>query len=171
AWAPLKLGGIVDLQHQELKYAIPLPGGLSILAFNNPNAVVKGLDTVPQSDWPAIGLVHYAFDIMIGAGVVMLLIAAAYWWLRRKRGEAGVLSTGLLKWLVVGTPLGLIALECGWIVTEVGRQPWIIWHVMRTTEAVTTAPGLPLSVSGFVLLYAILTVALLWLLKRLKAVR
>lgn len=139
--APLRLGGLPDPEAQTVRYAIEVPGMLSWLAFGDTSAEVPGLDRVPRDQWPNVPVTHIAFQIMVIAGILMVLVVAWYWsasWRRRGR----VLYDRRLLWgLVAAGPLGFIALEAGWVVTEVGRQPWIIRGVMRTSEAVTPAPG------------------------------
>lgn len=168
--APLRIGGIPDVEGRRVPFALEIPGGLSWLAFGDLNAEVVGLDRIPQADWPNVPVVHIAFQVMVAAGGAMLLVAAMYWWLRiRRRGTPGATERPwLLRILVMAAPLGFIALEAGWIVSEVGRQPWIILGVMRTTDAVTPAAGLHVALTGFVILYALLGTVLVWLLTRLR---
>lgn len=168
--APLRVGGLPDVAGQRVPFALSIPGGLSWLAYGDPNAEVAGLDRVPRADWPNIPVVHIAFQVMVAAGGAMVLVAAMFWWLRGRRGRApgATERPWILRILVAAAPLGFIALEAGWIVSEVGRQPWIILGVMRTTEAVTPAAGLPVALSGFVVLYALLGTVLVWLLTRLR---
>ncbi|MDX1546776.1 MAG: cytochrome ubiquinol oxidase subunit I, partial [Rhodothermales bacterium] len=139
ARAPLVLGGIPDDEAMETRYAIEIPGALSLLAHGDVDAEVTGLEAIPRDEWPNVRIVHWAFDLMIVCGMVMLAVAlwAAVLWIRRRRLPDG---TALLRALVVCGPLGFIAIEAGWFVTEVGRQPWIIYGVMRTEEAVTPMP-------------------------------
>ena len=163
--APLTIGGIPDDEAMETKYAIKIPYGLSFLAHGDPNAEVTGLEDIPRDEWPNTKVVHWAFDIMVGAGFLMLFIAlwAAWRWWRLKRLPD---DKGLLRALVFAGPLGFIAIEAGWFVTEVGRQPWIIYQVMRTEDAVTPMPGLVVPFTTFTLLYLGLSVILVFLLKR-----
>lgn len=161
---PLHLGGIaVD---GELRYALEIPYGLSLLAQWDPNGLVRGLNEVPPGDRPPVNVVHWAFQVMVGAGFALLALAAwlaVSWWRRREPPGS--------RWFLRGTALSgvaaVVALEAGWIVTEVGRQPWIVFGVMRTADAVNPAPGL---VYGFVLVsavYVVLTVATVYVLRRL----
>lgn len=166
--APLRIGGIPNMETGEVSYAIEIPYALSILAFNDPHAEVAGLDQFPADEWPNVPLVHYAFQVMVGAGMAAIGVGAWYWW-RRRKGEDGVLKDRWLQWaLVIGSPLGYIALEAGWMVTEIGRQPWIIYGVMRTSEAASTNDGMMNVLFGFMALYAFLAVVLVFLLRRLK---
>lgn len=166
--APLLIGGLPDPETGEVRYKIELPGLLSFLSYGDLNAPVMGLDQVPRAEWPNLPLVHTAFQIMVGAGMAMLVAGLAFAWVAWRRPDRLSRNRRLLWSLVLASPLGYIALQAGWIVSEVGRQPWIIWKVMRTTEAVTPAPGLFSSVVGFTLLYTALAVVLLFLLNRLK---
>jgi cytochrome d ubiquinol oxidase subunit I len=164
AGAPLRIGGIPDLSSETVPFAIEIPYGLSFLATHDINATIQGLDTVPRDDWPAVPVVHIAFQLMVGSGLSILFFALVYWYLRWRKREPGRWS---LRALVLSGVLGVVALEAGWIVTEVGRQPWIIYNVMRTAQAVTPAPGIWLTFSAFVALYVVLAVTLVWLLLRL----
>lgn len=166
--APLLIGGVPDSEAQAVRFGIEIPGGLSFLAFNDFGAQVTGLDQFNRDLWPNVPLVHYAFQVMVAAGMAMLAVAALYWFLVYRRGKAHAGSRLLLWLLVLAGPLGMIALEAGWIVTEVGRQPWIIYGVMRTVDAVTPAQGLVTTLSWFVMLYAMLAAVLIWMLNRLK---
>jgi cytochrome d ubiquinol oxidase subunit I len=165
AGAPLTIGGIPDEERGETRYAIEIPYGLSLLAFHDPGAVVKGLDAIPRDQWPNIVIVHTAFQVMVGMGVLMMGIAvwgAVSWWRRRALPD----GHWFLRAVAAATPAGMIAIEAGWVVTEVGRQPWIIHGVMRTAEAVTPMPGLIVPFILFTLLYFFLAAVVVWLLLR-----
>lgn len=151
AYAPLRIGGIPDVEARVTRYAIEIPGGLSFLAFNDPSAVVSGLEEFPRADWPH-SIVHYSFQVMVGAGVVLALFAvwAAVHWIRRRTFPE---SRRFLRATVFAGPLGFLAVETGWIVTEVGRQPWIVYGVLRTSETVTPMPGLVVPFVMFTLVY------------------
>jgi cytochrome bd ubiquinol oxidase subunit I len=168
AGAPLLLGGIPNVEAGEVAYKIELPRLLSFMAFNDFNAEVKGLMEWERDLWPNVPLVHYSFQIMVAAGGAMMAAVALYWWAVARRRERHADSRLLMWVLVLAAPLGFVALEAGWIVSEVGRQPWIIYGVMRTTEAVSQDPGLVRVFYGFVGLYAALGVVVVWLLNRLK---
>jgi cytochrome d ubiquinol oxidase subunit I len=165
AAAPLIIGGIPDDRAMTTRYAIRIPGGLSLLAWGDVHAPVRGLDGIPRDEWPNVRIVHWAFDVMVGSGMAMLAVAAwAGWvWARRRRVPDG---PWLLRAVLVAGPLGFVAIEAGWIVTEVGRQPWIIYKVMRTSEAVTPMPGLVVPFVTFTLVYVFLSVVLVYLLRR-----
>ncbi len=167
--APLRIGGIPDESARVTHYAIEIPRALSILAYNDPNAVVKGLNEFPADQWPPVAIVHIAFQIMVACGVAMMAVALwAGWryWRGRRRKQMWLDSKWFLRTLVVAAPLGFIAIETGWVVTEVGRQPWIIYGVMRTSEAVTPMPGLVVPFITFTVLYIFLAVVTVWLLLR-----
>lgn len=165
AGAPLQIGGIPDLDARENKYAISIPYLLSILAFSDPNAVVKGLNDYPRDLWPNVYIIRNAFQIMLGCGMVMMLVSLwalfVYW---RKRVLPD--SPAFLKAMVLSAPLGFLAVECGWLVTEVGRQPWVIQGVLKTADVVTPMPGLFMPFAFFSLLYVFLFVIVVWLIRR-----
>jgi len=161
--APLRIGGIPNEATRETRYALEIPKALSVLAFNDPNAEVKGLDAFPEEDWPPVAITHYAFQVMVGLGMLMLLACLwVIWHWIRKRDVAQ--NRALLTFLAVLTPAGFIAVEAGWIVTEVGRQPWIVYGYMRTADAVTPMPGLIVPLIGISVLYLFLGVVVAYLL-------
>ena len=147
---------------------IEIPYLLSILAYGDPNAVVKGLNDFPATDRPPVAIVHIAFQIMVGCGVAMMLVAlwAAWRYLRGRRNQKWLESKWFLRLLIIAAPLGFIAIETGWVVTEVGRQPWIINGVMRTSEAVTPMPALIVPFLTFTALYIFLAAITVFLLLR-----
>jgi len=168
--APLRIGGIPDEGSGLTRYAIQIPYGLSILAYSDPNAIVKGLNDFPATERPPVAIVHLSFQIMVACGLAMMGIAVwaawQYWRARQKKSNAWFASRWFLRALVLGAPLGFIAIETGWVVTEVGRQPWIIYGVMRTAEAVTPVPRLVVPFITFTLLYIFLAAITVWLLLR-----
>ncbi len=166
--APLRIGGIPDETKGVTRYAIELPYALSILAYGDPHATVKGLNDFPTDARPPVAIVHISFQIMVACGVAMMLVAlwAAWLYLRGRRNKSWLDSKWFLRLLVVAAPLGFIAIETGWTVTEVGRQPWIIYGVMRTREAVTPMPGLVVPFITFTVLYIFLAAITVWLLLR-----
>lgn len=166
--AAFRIGAIPDEAAGVTHYSIEIPYLLSILAYGDPNAVVKGLNEYPAADRPPVVIVHIAFQIMVGCGVAMMLVAlwAAWRYLRGRRNQKWLESKWFLRLLIVAAPLGFIAIETGWVVTEVGRQPWIIHGVMRTSEAVTPMPGLIVPFLTFTVLYIFLAVITVWLLLR-----
>jgi cytochrome d ubiquinol oxidase subunit I len=161
--APLRIGGIPDSETGTTRFAIEIPYGLSLLAFNDPQAVVKGLDAFPRDEWPPVTIVHIAFQIMVAAGLAMIAVVIWRVYLAWRRAE---LSDWFLRAVAAASPLGFIAIEAGWVVTEVGRQPWIIAGVMRTAAAVTPMPGLVIPFITFTILYIFLAVIVVWLMWR-----
>jgi cytochrome d ubiquinol oxidase subunit I len=163
--APLVIAGFPDDDKQEARYALEIPGGLSLLVGHSRSTVVTGLDKFPKDEWPNVRWVHWSFDVMVACGMFMFAIAtwAGIQRLRRKRVSD---STGLLRAFVLATPMGLIAIEAGWFVTELGRQPWIIYQTMRTSDSVTPMPGLVIPFTVFTGIYIFLSFVLVFLLKR-----
>lgn len=163
--APLVIGGLPDTATQTVKYAIKVPKLLSFMASHDFNAVVKGLDSIPKGDQPPVVVPHFAFQIMVGLGMAMMGIALVYFIaLLKKKSWSD--SRWLLRLFVIATPMGYFALEAGWTVTEVGRQPWIIYGVMRTSEAVTPMPGIAYSFYLFTAVYISLAIIVSLLLFR-----
>ncbi|SHI65055.1 cytochrome ubiquinol oxidase subunit I [Aquimarina spongiae] len=162
--APLYIGGIVDAETQEVSHKIALPGMLSFLAFGDFDAEVKGLNDFPEDERPNVPMVHYAFQIMVGIGSILLLAGILYFVSLKKRKWLNSNKYWLL--FILLAPMGFIALEAGWIVTEVGRQPWIIHKIMRTKDAVTPMPGIVVSFYTYIVVYATLSVAVTWLMLR-----
>lgn len=170
AGASLSIGGWPDVEARETRFAIRIPRGLSLLAYHDPNAVVRGLDEWPRADQPNPVIVHLAFQVMVGIGFAIAGLVAWYWiaaWRNRRRSGRAFPGTWLLRALVVATPLGFLAIEAGWTVTEVGRQPWIIYEVMRTSEAVTPVPNQFIALGGFTFVYVLLAITCAVLLVRL----
>ena len=162
---PLVVGGIPDDATGKVKFALQIPYGLSMLVGYNPATKVVGLDDFPRDQWPNISLVHLSFDIMVGTGSAMLAVAVWViwiWWRTRRLPD----NKWLLRALVCSAPLGFIAVETGWFVTELGRQPWIIYGVMRTRDAVTPMPGLFVPFTTFTVVYLLLGVIVIFLLRR-----
>jgi len=162
--APLYIGGIVDAETQEVSHKIALPGMLSFLAFGDFDAEVKGLNDFPEDERPNVPMVHYAFQVMVGLGSILLLAGILYFVSLKRRKWMNSNKYWLL--FILLAPMGFIALEAGWIVTEVGRQPWIIHKIMRTKDAVTPMPGIVVSFYTYIVVYATLSVAVTWLMLR-----
>jgi len=162
--ASIIIGGLPDEQNKTTKYAIHIPGMLSYLAHGNFTAEVKGLDAFPPANHPPVTITHFAFQIMVGIGMFLMLLAVLYFISLKKKKWLS--SNWFLKLFVIATPLGFIAVEAGWTVTEVGRQPWIIYQVMRTADAVTPMPGIAYSFYLFTAIYVSLSFAVIFLLKR-----
>jgi len=161
--APLRIGGWPDEASGQTRYALEIPKGLSLLAFHDPGAEVKGLEAFPRVDWPPIAPVHIAFQIMVGLGSFMALVAA--WALALMVRQRDLRAhRWLLRAIGVAAPMGFICVEAGWVVTEVGRQPWVIQGVLRTADAVTPMPGLVIPFLTFTVLYCFLGAIVAWLL-------
>lgn len=165
--APLRIGGWPDSDAGVTRWAIEIPGGLSFLATHDFQAVVPGLDSVPIEDRPNVELTHLAFQIMVGSGMLLIALAAWFWW-QDGRGKDWLQSPWLLRSIVICGPLGFLALQAGWFVTEVGRQPWTINGILRTSESVTTAEGIPAMFFAFTVLYLVLGATTFVLLLRLR---
>jgi cytochrome bd ubiquinol oxidase subunit I len=162
---PLVIGGIPDDSTKKVNYAIEIPYGLSILVGYTPATKVVGLDDYPRNQWPNVPLVHLSFDIMVGTGSALLAVAvwiAWSWWRTRRLPD----NKWLLRALVCCSPFGFIAVETGWFVTELGRQPWIIYGIMRTKDAVTPMPGLVVPFITFTMVYLLLAIIVIFLLRR-----
>lgn len=160
--APLLIGGIPDIENETVNFAIHIPGALSLLAFNDVDAPVQGLKAFPKENWPPVTVVHIAFQVMVGIGTWLALLGAlSLVAMRRIPTWLGETRWG---WLVVASaPLGFLAIEAGWVVTEVGRQPWIIYGIMKTADAVTPVPGQIWHLVFFTGLYAVIGAATLWM--------
>ena len=163
--APLRIGGIPSEREKTTRYALEIPSGLSLMAHGSASALVIGLDRYPENDWPAVPVVHLSFQVMVGCGFGMMAVAIAALWFGRKAGGLEA-HRWLLKILVAAGPMGFLALEAGWIVTEVGRQPWIVYNVLRTSDALTPMPGLIVPFVSFTALYCFLAIVVAFLLVR-----
>ena len=149
-----------------VKAGIPVPKGLSLLAFHDPDAEVQGLDAVAAKDRPPVNVVRIAFQLMVAIGTFLAALSAWYLYARtrRKRVPSGVWFHRLL---VVAGPASVVALIAGWVTTEVGRQPWVVYEVMRTEAAVTAADGIPVGYATLAAFFACLIAAVAWILRRL----
>jgi cytochrome bd ubiquinol oxidase subunit I len=163
--ASFLLFGIPDVENQTVKYGIHIPYLLSFLAHGDPEAEVTGLDKIPKEEWPPVLIVHTAFQIMILCGVFMMLVGMLFLFLRWKKKDL-LFHKNFLRLIAITTPLGFIAVEAGWTVTEVGRQPWIIYGIMKTADAVTPMPGIFYSLLLITFVYLILSFIVFWLLTR-----
>ncbi len=163
--AGLTIGGIPNEETRTTNFGIQIPKLLSFLAYGNFNAVVHGLDDFPSNDWPPILPVHFGFQIMVGIGFLLAFVGILFWLFRLKWKEM-LGNNWFLKVVALCTPLGFIAVEAGWIVTEVGRQPWIIYGIMKTSDAVTPVPFQIVHLILFVVVYLLLSVIAIWLMRR-----
>ncbi len=145
-----------------LVQALPVPGGLSFLAFGDFSAEVKGLKSFPPQDRPPVLLTFLSFRFMVGLGVLFILLSI-WAWLKRKDPQQSPLLLKLLPWVI---PLPYLAIEAGWMVAEVGRQPWIVYGLMRTSDAVSpiAASQVGISLVAFILVYGLLGLAAFYLL-------
>ncbi len=166
--APFTLLGWYDEAANEVRYGIEIPYLLSVLAKHDPNATVQGLDETPVDDRPPVNVVRYAFQTMVGIGTLLALLGVTFvmtWWRKRRLPE----SRWFYRALMVAGPLSLVALIAGWVTTEVGRQPWIVYEVMRVSDAVTGSDGLEVGFIALVSVYVLLAGAVAWLLRRLAS--
>ena len=150
----------------KIDYGIPIPRLLSLLAFHSTTATVEGLDAVPVDDRPPVNVVRVAFQTMVGIGGLLSLLAIVSIVVRLRRRRLPQ-SIWFYRALIVAGPLALVALICGWIATEVGRQPWVVYRIMRTSQAVTGAGGIPIGYATLALVYLGLALAVAWILLRL----
>ena len=150
----------------EVRFGIGVPKMLSVLAFHRPNARVEGLDAVPPAQRPPVNITRVAFQTMVGIGTLLALLGAIVLYVRvRRRALPG------WRWFYFGLaaagPLSVVALICGWIVTEVGRQPWVVYRVMPTSQAVTGAGGIPVGYATLWIVYLAVGAGVVWILRRL----
>lgn len=163
--APFIIGGIPDKEKEEVRFAIKIPGLLSFLAHGDFNAEVTGLDSIPKDEWPPLIITHVSFQLMIFIGMFLAAVGVifllAYWkwkFILEKKWWMNV--------LIISIPLGFLGVELGWIVTEVGRQPWIIYNIMKTEETLTPMPGIQYTFYVISLIYLLLSFIVIWLLSR-----
>ncbi|GHF02292.1 cytochrome ubiquinol oxidase subunit I [Streptomyces griseoluteus] len=166
---PETLGGV--LIDGEPRYGISVPWAASILAGFKPSTRIQGLDAIPADIRPTtaqVNIVHWAFDIMVGTSMLMLAVAAWFvwvWWKRRN-----TLQTN--RWFLGAASLcgivSILSLESGWVVTEVGRQPWVVVGLLRTRDAVTTQGNLWPTFAGVLVLYAAVGTGAIWVLLSMK---
>ena len=163
--APFRLGGIWNAEKEVFEYILEIPYALSLMLHMDPQSHVLGLKEFAQDNWPPIGVVRTAFQIMVFIGFMMVGLALWGGWLVVKKRDL-FHSRRFLQALVLATPMGFIATEAGWVATEVGRQPWVIVGYLKTAEAVTPMPGLTVPLIFFAGLYAFLTLIVIWLMWR-----
>jgi cytochrome d ubiquinol oxidase subunit I len=181
---PTKLAALEGLPHTErgapihilgyytddqVKYGVEIPKLLSLLAFHDPNHVVQGLTSVPARDRPPVNIVRYAFQTMVGIGTALALLGV--WFVVVRVRSRGLPETPwFYRAVALAGPLALVALLAGWTVTEVGRQPWVVYRVMRTADAVTGAHGIPIGYAALAAVYACVAAGVVWILRRLARV-
>lgn len=165
AWSPLIIGGVPDMKAKKVNYAIEIPGLLSFMVYDDFKHPVKGLDQIPEKDQPPVPITHYAFQTMVGLGILMMALGLLYFIALFKK-RSWLDANWFLKLFAWATPIGFIAVEAGWTVTETGRQPWIIQGIMRTADAVTPMPGITYSFSLFTAVYLSLSCIVVFMLYR-----
>jgi len=166
AGAPVHLLGWYT--HGEVHYGIAIPRLLSLLASHNPSAVVPGLDSVPADSVPPVNVVRIAFQLMVGAGSLLAALGVVFLIYQARRHRLPE-TRWFYRALVAAGPLAVLALLAGWTTTEVGRQPWVVYGVMRTAEAVTGAGGIPVGYAVLALVYIGVVAAVIWILRRLAS--
>jgi cytochrome bd ubiquinol oxidase subunit I len=153
-------------ENGKIRFGVEIPHALSLLAFHSWNAKVQGLDAVPPADRPPVNVVRVAFQTMVGIGTLLALLGVVFVAVRlrwRRLPE----SRWFYRALVAAGPLSVVALIAGWVTTEVGRQPWVVYRVMPTADAVTGAGGIPVGYSVLTLTYVLVGTGVVWTLRRL----
>jgi cytochrome d ubiquinol oxidase subunit I len=140
-----------------VRWALAVPKIGSWISTGSWDAPVPGLNTAPSSDLPPVNLTHWSFQLMIGIGTLLAAVVVVFW-LARRLGHDLLGNRWFLRFFVIAGPLAILALELGWITTEVGRQPWTVWRVLRTTDAVTMNSGIWWTYTGVVFIYTGMTV-------------
>jgi cytochrome d ubiquinol oxidase subunit I len=149
-----------------VKYGLGIPKLLSFLAYHDPNARVQGLDAVPPDRRPPVNVVRVAFQLMVGIGTLLALLGVVFLAVRVRRRRLP--ESRWFYWaLTLAGPLSVVALIAGWVTTEVGRQPWVVYGVMLTSQAVTRASGIPVGYATLVAVYLLLAGAVVWVLRGL----
>lgn len=164
ARAPLSLGGVMI--DGKLHGAIEIPSGVSILLHGDADAVVSGMDAIPVDARPPLNAVHLAFQVMLACGMYLLLMAGIHAWLCWKRRDP---PRAMLGMIMLAGFFSMLAMEAGWMVTELGRQPWVVRGYLRTAEAVTTQSGLLPGLLIVIAVFAALTAATVYALRALLA--
>lgn len=163
--APFRIGGRWNPEKEIFDYVLEIPYALSLMLTSDPNGQVIGLKDFPRETWPPLEVTRTAFQLMVFIGFLMMGLALWGLWLIFTKNNLFQFR-GFLQMLVLTTPLGFLAIEAGWVATEVGRQPWIIVGYLKTAEAVTPMPGLLIPLVFFAGLYAFLTCIVIWLMWR-----
>ena len=154
--APLVLGGV--LIDGEVRFGVEIPRVASLLAGNSFDTVITGFEDIPDDEEPPANVVHLAFQTMVGAGTALVALGVWWLWRRRRHGDAALDSPWFLRAAIAGGGLAVLALEAGWTTTEVGRQPWIVYGVMRVEDAVTSNSGIWFTLAAMVAIYASMAV-------------
>jgi cytochrome d ubiquinol oxidase subunit I len=164
-YAPVYLLAVPDEENAKNSIQVGrIPGALSMLAFHSPSAEVKGLRDIPRAERPPVTATFLSFRLMVTLGMLFALITIVAWF-RRNKLESSPL---LLKVMLCAIPFPYIACELGWTVAEVGRQPWIVYGLMKTSDAVSpvAASQVGTSLVAFVLVYSLLGLAAFLLMAR-----
>jgi cytochrome d ubiquinol oxidase subunit I len=168
--APFYLFGIPNDKEQRLDYAVGIPKVGSLLLEHSLDAPLAGLDTVPDAEQPPVGIVFWSFRIMVGLGTLMILLGAMSLW-ARWRGTLYEWRT-LHRFALAMTPAGFVAIIAGWVTTEVGRQPYLVYGLLRTADSVSplAAPAVATSLAAFVVVYfAVFGVGIWYMLRQMAA--
>ncbi len=161
--APLSIGGYVDPETQTLKGAIQIPGFLSILSTGSTSGVIRGLNDFPVEEWPPL-YIHILFNAMVGVGTLLIGISfAGIAWKYLRKGKE--YPKWLLWTFVLSGPMAIAGIELGWVFSEIGRQPWTIYRIMRTDEAVTLTGNMGLFFLLFIGLYLLLGITVVAVLR------
>jgi cytochrome bd ubiquinol oxidase subunit I len=178
---PVKLAAIEGLAHTtrgapehllgwyengRIRFGLEIPHALSLLSDHSWNGQVEGLDVVPPAERPPVNIVRLAFQTMVGVGTLLALLGIVFVAVRIRRRRLPE-SRWFYRALVAAGPLSVVALIAGWVTTEVGRQPWVVYRVMTTAAAVTGAGGIPVGYAVLVLTYLLVAVGVAWVLRRL----
>ncbi len=168
--APLVLFGIPDMEAGEMRYAVEIPKLGSLILTHELNGTVRGLESWPREDWPRVPIVFWSFRVMVGLGLLMIATAIVGLWLRR--GGRLYDTPWFLRWCVAMGPSGFVAILAGWYVTEVGRQPYTVYGLLRTEDSISpvAAPAVAGSLLAFVAVYLVVFGFGVWyLLKLMRA--
>ncbi len=163
--ADLVIGGIPNNKEQRVNYAIKIPKALSFLAKGDWNAEVEGLDKIPEQNQPPVLITHISFQLMVMIGFFLAFVSLLYLLFTIKWRHV-LIKKWWLGIVAFSTPLGFLAVEAGWTVTETGRQPWIIYGIMRTKDAVSSMPGLRYSFFVITTVYLLLSLIIVGLMRR-----
>jgi cytochrome d ubiquinol oxidase subunit I len=153
----------------EVVYGIAIPHLLSLLSSHSWNARLEGLNTVPVADQPPVNVVRFAFQTMVGIGTLLALLGVVFLYVRLRHRRLPT-SPWFYRAIVLAGPLSVVALIAGWMTTEVGRQPWVVYGYMRTAQAVTGASGIPVGYGMLAAVYVGLAAGIVWLLRRFSRV-
>jgi len=164
--SPVHVLGWYDAGRGEVRFGIPIPKGLSLLAYHDPSATVRGLDAVPADDRPPVNVTRFAFQTMVGIGTLLALLGVFYLVVRVREKRLPE-SAWFYRGLILAGPLSVVALIAGWVTTEVGRQPWVVYGYMRTEQAVTGAGPIPWGYAALIVVYLAVGAGVVWILRRL----